>query len=82
MPLTTILTSRSSHWLQGNLDRLAYTFRRPITGVHNTTAGVLFDILQCLTERNFSYSTQDIRDGYVQIKRALLDRTNEKSTLR
>lgn len=67
-----------SHWLQQNLNRLAYTFRRPITGVHNMTAGLIFDIVQCLTERNFSYSTQDIRDGYVQIKRALLDERYEK----
>ncbi|KAJ9646628.1 hypothetical protein H2199_002677 [Coniosporium tulheliwenetii] len=67
-----------SHWLQQNLNRLAYTFRRPITGVHNTTAGLIFDIVQCLTERNFSYSTQDIRDGYAQIKAALLDARYEK----
>lgn len=25
------------HWMQQHLDRLAYTFRRRITGVHNRT---------------------------------------------
>lgn len=26
-----------NHWLQGNIDRIAYSFRRPVLGVHNPT---------------------------------------------
>lgn len=70
-----------SHWLQANIDRLAMTFRRPIRGVHNPTAGIVFDLIQCLIERNFSYSTSDVRESYVQIKNALLDNKYDKTVL-
>ena len=26
------------HWLQANIDRIAYSFRRPVLGVHNPTS--------------------------------------------
>jgi hypothetical protein len=59
-------------WLQSNIDRLSLTFGRPVHGVHNPTAGIIFDLIQCLIQRNFCYSTQDIREAYVSIKDALL----------
>lgn len=73
--------SVGSHWLQANIDRLALTFRRPVRGVHNPTAGIVFDLLQCLLERNFSYSTDDVRVAYRQIKDALVDSNYEKIVL-
>ncbi|KAF1975232.1 hypothetical protein BU23DRAFT_503818, partial [Bimuria novae-zelandiae CBS 107.79] len=73
--------SIGKHWLQSNLDRLAYTFRRPITGVHNRTYGILFDLLQCIVERDFDYATYDIRRSYVTIKNSLLDEKNKKVVL-
>jgi len=59
-------------WLQSNVDRLSLTFGRPVHGVHNPTAGIIFDLIQCLIQRNFCFSTQDIREAYVSIKDALL----------
>jgi hypothetical protein len=69
------------HWLQSNLDRLALTFRRPVIGVHNRTYGILFDLLQCILERDFLYATTDIRRSYTTIKAALLNPANEKIVL-
>ncbi|PMD42031.1 hypothetical protein L207DRAFT_485465 [Hyaloscypha variabilis F] len=61
------------HWLQSNVDRLALTFGRPVIGVHNKTNGIIFDVLQCLIQRNFNYATQDIRDCYSIVKSTLYD---------
>ncbi|KAE9369930.1 hypothetical protein N431DRAFT_547227 [Stipitochalara longipes BDJ] len=61
------------HWLQSNVDRLALTFGRPVLGVHNKTNGIIFDVLQCLIQRNFNYATQDIRDCYSIVKSTLYD---------
>ncbi|KAL1998028.1 hypothetical protein VTN02DRAFT_172 [Thermoascus thermophilus] len=79
-------TSRScstgrEHWLQSNIDRLSYTFGRRITGVHNPTAGIIFDTVQCLLERNFCYATDDVRDAYGLIKGALANPKNQKVVL-
>ncbi|KAK0713038.1 hypothetical protein B0T26DRAFT_650470 [Lasiosphaeria miniovina] len=60
-----------SHWMQSNLDRLALTFKRPILGIHNKTAGILFDVLECLVQRNFGYATADVRVCYRIIKEML-----------
>jgi hypothetical protein len=59
------------HWMQSNINRLALTFGRPVLGVHNKTSGIIFDVLQCLIQRNFNYATMDIRDGYKIIKATL-----------
>ncbi|CAI6286251.1 unnamed protein product [Periconia digitata] len=61
------------HWLQNNVDRIAQTFRRPILGVHNRTYGIIFDLIQCLIERNFCYATDDIRRSYAIIREKLLN---------
>ena len=60
-------------WLQSNVNRLSLTFGRPVVGVHNGTSGIIFDLFQCLLQRNFAYATQDIREAYACIKEALLD---------
>ncbi|KAH6721622.1 hypothetical protein BKA61DRAFT_639613 [Leptodontidium sp. MPI-SDFR-AT-0119] len=59
------------NWLQNNVDRLALTFGRPVLGVHNKTNGIIFDVLQCLIQRNFTYATQDVRDCYSIVKSTL-----------
>ncbi|EFQ33678.1 uncharacterized protein GLRG_08607 [Colletotrichum graminicola M1.001] len=65
--------SVGTHWLQGNLDRLDRTFHRPILGIHNETAGIIFDVIQCLIERCFYYGTSDTRACYALIAGALGD---------
>lgn len=66
------------HWLQSNLDRLALTFGRPVLGIHNSTYGIIFDLLECIVQRTFSYPTKDIRRCYVEVKRALSSENNTK----
>jgi hypothetical protein len=56
-----------------NLNRLALTFGRPILGIHNRTSGVVFDVIECLIQRNFSYATGDIRVCYRHLKDILYD---------
>ncbi|KAL3433731.1 hypothetical protein BDV09DRAFT_205150 [Aspergillus tetrazonus] len=60
-------------WLQSNIDRLAYTFRRKITGVHNPSSGLVFDIIESLIQRDFSYATRDVREAYALLRAALLN---------
>lgn len=68
-------------WFQANLDTLSLIFRRPIVGIHNITYGIIFDLLECLIQRDFCYATQDIRTGYAQVKASLLDEKLEKVVL-
>ncbi|KAI2790685.1 hypothetical protein POX_c03531 [Penicillium oxalicum] len=68
-------------WVQNNIDQLSYTFGRKILGIHNRTGGILFDLVECLIQRGFSYATGDIRRAYVLIKGALLDSSVEKVVL-
>lgn len=49
--------------------------------MHNPTDGIIFDLIQCLIERNFAYCTSDVRNAYTQIKSALLDKTHDKVVL-
>jgi len=69
------------HWLQSNVDRISQTFGRKIVGVHNKTWGIIFDTIECLIQRNFSYATPDIRDGYRVVKEALIDPKYKKLVL-
>ncbi|CAJ2508537.1 Uu.00g135630.m01.CDS01 [Anthostomella pinea] len=55
-------------WLKNNINRLALTFKRPVIGVHNRTTGIIFDVVECLIQRNFGYATSDIRQAYKIIK--------------
>ncbi|KAB5542658.1 hypothetical protein GE09DRAFT_969472 [Coniochaeta sp. 2T2.1] len=59
------------HWMKSNLNRLALTFRRPVLGIHNKTNGILFDVLECLVQRNLGYATYDVRVCYSIIKEKL-----------
>ncbi|KAK2010226.1 hypothetical protein LZ32DRAFT_681653 [Colletotrichum eremochloae] len=73
--------SVGTHWLQGNLDRLSRTFHREIVGCHNETAGIVFDIIQCLIERCFYYGTSDTRACYAIIAAALADHKKKRVIL-
>ncbi|KAI1371638.1 hypothetical protein F4677DRAFT_457080 [Hypoxylon crocopeplum] len=55
-------------WLKSNINRLALTFKRPVIGVHNRTTGIIFDVVECLIQRNFSYATSDVRVAYKIVK--------------
>lgn len=67
--------------MQTNLDRLARIFGRHVTGIHNKTNGLIFDLVQCMIERNLNYSTQDIRDAYKLVKEALMNEERKKVVL-
>ncbi|ORY60981.1 uncharacterized protein BCR38DRAFT_459908 [Pseudomassariella vexata] len=58
-------------WMLSNLNRLALTFKRPVTGIHNKTNGIIFDVVECLIQRNFSYATGDVRLAYKAVKEHL-----------
>lgn len=60
-------------WLQANINRLSQTFDRKVVGIHNPSDGILFDLIQCLIQRNLNYSTSDIREAYLSIKEAILN---------
>ncbi|KAH6716277.1 hypothetical protein DL95DRAFT_347356 [Leptodontidium sp. 2 PMI_412] len=69
------------NWLQSNLDLLARTFQREIVGIHNTTYGFLFDLLECLIQRDLDYKSGDIRQGRAQIRAALAAPATKKLVL-
>ncbi|KAK9424865.1 hypothetical protein SUNI508_13387 [Seiridium unicorne] len=58
-------------WMKSNINRLALTFKRPIEGIHNKTTGIIFDVIECLIQRNFGYATQDVREAYKTVKEHL-----------
>lgn len=74
-----ICTSRSGLVLI--LRRLETLFQRPIVGIHNRTLGPLLDLLECIVQRDISYSTRDVRQGYAECKRRLQDIDIEKVVL-
>ncbi|KAJ5970128.1 uncharacterized protein N7479_000046 [Penicillium vulpinum] len=69
------------HWVQMNIDQLSHIFGRKVTGVHNRTAGIVFDLIECLIQRDFAYATDDIRQSYALVKEALLDPECDKVVL-
>nr|CEG04689.1 unnamed protein product [Fusarium clavum] len=66
------------HWMQSNLNRLALTFGRPILGIHNQTSGIIFDVVECLIQRNFGYATGDVRICFRLLKDILYDESKSK----
>lgn len=70
-----------SHWLDCNLQRIAKTFQRPILGIHNATYGTIFDVLECIIQRTFTYTTTDIRTVYRGISELIQDPQVEKVVL-
>ncbi|KAF7507423.1 hypothetical protein GJ744_010482 [Endocarpon pusillum] len=68
-------------WFQSNLNTLSQIFRRRIIGVHNITYGIIFDLIECLIQRDSCYATDDIRTGYDHVKKSLLEEKNKKVVL-
>lgn len=64
--------------MKNNLNRLAITFGRPILGIHNRTSGIIFDVVECLIQRNFSYATGDVRICYKTVRDVLYDPSKSK----
>ncbi|KAF9373740.1 hypothetical protein CPB97_000350 [Podila verticillata] len=60
---------------------LAERFGRRITGIHNRTFGPVFDALECIIQRDFGYTTDDVRQLYAVTKRKLLNKDNHKVVL-
>ncbi|KAH8173922.1 alpha/beta-Hydrolase [Sarocladium implicatum] len=70
--------SVGEHWMKNNLNRLAITFKRPILGIHNQTSGIIFDVVECLVQRNFGYATSDVRRCYKIMRDLLYDPKKSK----
>lgn len=70
------------HWMQSNLDRLAFTFRRPIHGIHNKTRGIIFDVIETIIQRTFGYATPDVREVYSDIAHFIEDEENQVARYR
>ncbi|KLJ07945.1 hypothetical protein EMPG_16581 [Blastomyces silverae] len=64
-----------------NCARLSRTFGRPITGIHNPTNGLVWDIIECIFQRSFAYNTYSIRYTYDHLKHCLTDPTVHKVVL-
>ena len=67
--------------MSSNLERLSKTFRRPILGIHNPSFGMPFDVLECMIQRTFAYSTLDIRNAYTTLSTLLADESIKKLVL-
>ncbi|KAK8879619.1 hypothetical protein PGQ11_000913 [Apiospora arundinis] len=65
-------------WLLSNINRLALTFGRPVMGIHNKTDGIIFDVVECLVQRNLSYATTDVREAYRKVKEELYNPAKSK----
>ncbi|POR35535.1 Uncharacterized protein TPAR_04277 [Tolypocladium paradoxum] len=66
------------HWMKNNLNRLALTFGRPVLGIHNRTCGIIFDVVECLVQRNFTYATRDVRLCFKILRQVLYDPSKSK----
>ncbi|KAK1964085.1 hypothetical protein LY78DRAFT_694432 [Colletotrichum sublineola] len=69
------------NWLQSNIDRISLTFHREVKGVHNRTAGIIFDVIQCLLERCVYFGTANTRICFSHISDALLNSKKTKVVL-
>lgn len=74
-----VITDRG--WLKLNCELLAKLFGRKIVGIHNRTFGPVFDLLECIIQRDFGYTTDDVRDLYAATKNELLNKENERVVL-
>ncbi|KAF9199864.1 hypothetical protein BGZ59_003654, partial [Podila verticillata] len=74
-----VITDRG--WLELNCELLAKLFGRKIVGIHNRTFGPVFDLLECIIQRDFGYTTDDVRDLYAATKNELLDKKNKRVVL-
>ena len=50
------------------IERLHFLYR-----IDDSSAGIFFDLIECLIQRDFGYNTNDVHIAYKNIKPALLD---------
>lgn len=73
-----------SHWLKSAVNEISRLFHRRVVGIHcrtldpsrcisNPSWGLIFDLVQCVVQRDYGYTTRDVRIVYIYIKKALLD---------
>jgi hypothetical protein len=80
-----------NHWLLSAVNEVAILFGRDVVGIRNKTFvahvvadlrwGLVFDVLECLVQRDMGYCTRDIREAYTHIKAALMDDDLQKVIL-
>ncbi|KAI4176425.1 MAG: hypothetical protein LQ343_001165 [Gyalolechia ehrenbergii] len=66
-----ICTGRSG--LQQNINHISLLFGRKVLGIHNQSYGMIGDIVECLLQRCFLYSTMDVRVAIEVVKKHLVD---------
>ena len=54
--------------LEANVDMISSIFKRPVLGIHNRSYGAVFDLIECIVHRCFSYATKDTRYTYEYLK--------------
>lgn len=54
----------SSSGLQLILDEFHRIFGRRVTGIHNKTFGLWWDVVECMLQRDLLWPTEDVRVGY------------------
>ncbi|KYK54816.1 hypothetical protein DCS_06776 [Drechmeria coniospora] len=54
---------------------------RPVLGIHNRTSGILFDVVECLIQRNFTYATGEVRLCFGMLRDILYDPAKSKVIL-
>lgn len=71
----------SRWWLKLNCEMLADMFGRRVVGIYNRTFGPVFDLLECIIQRDFGYTTDDVRQLYAIIKTEIQKKSNTKVVL-
>lgn len=68
-------------WLALNCEALAAIFGRRVVGIYNRTYWFVFDLLECIIQRDLGYITDDVKRLYAITMRELLDANNKKVVL-
>lgn len=68
----------SRYMLQTTCNKLADTFKRPFTAIHNRSYGILADVIECVIMRNFGYKNITVRLTYKHLKAELEDESVNK----
>ncbi|KAI9708273.1 MAG: hypothetical protein M1828_003091 [Chrysothrix sp. TS-e1954] len=65
--------STSRNMMERSCSAISATFKRPVTGIHNRSWGLIGDLIECLIQRSFNYETEDVRVAYECLKSHLED---------
>lgn len=74
--LSGILSTGSD--VQKNVDAIAKLFGRPVLGIHSKTHGLVADMIECLVQRSFAYSTRNGRVAYEAVRACITDEDVER----